>query len=159
MLKKFYWYLFVYDLNTSSGVAADANELSNKRILRDITLLLLLSYLLLIFNSWLPLTMDALAHTFWKNEHLTSVHHVKGTSHLADELISVAKHAEKNSSAGSEKSVKYSQHVLWTICFSFTVFFLLNIIYPCFRAGNPTSYAVPMYRPPEGAIYFTETRL
>ena len=150
MLKRLYWYLFVYDLNDSAvNRAAEVGKSLNKRVLNDLTGLLLLSYILLIFNSLMPRTADALAHTFWKNEHFTSVHKVKGKLHVADELKAVGKQTEKEKALGGQKSFEYAQHLLWTITYSFVIVLLLNLIYPCFIPGSPTSYSLSTCQPPE----------
>jgi len=65
---------------------------------------LLLLYLVVICKPIIPVASDLIAHMFWKEQHISIVHHEKGKDHLHNELID-------NNSEDSvpENSLKYSE--------------------------------------------------
>jgi hypothetical protein len=67
----------------------------------------------------LPIVQDKLAHTLWKSEHLTTVHHHHGDNH-AEQEVAEAEHEEKSDSqpATSKTSEPVSVHTLVQILYT-----------------------------------------
>src|SRR5687767_11256212 len=64
---------------------------------------LLLIYLTALCKPFLPVVNDFLAHTFWKAEHITIVHHENGKDHLHYELKKVSDENNKDSNSPAPK--------------------------------------------------------
>lgn len=123
------------------------SDKGNQKLLRDVVCLVLLSYCLLIFNSLIPLTVDLLAHTFWKKDHLERVHKVKGQSHIDDDLVKISKQAEKDESSAS-KTTDISAHLIPSLSFVSILFLSILILHPLFLSGKPIDSETLNYKPP-----------
>lgn len=147
-MKKLYWFLFVYDLNDSLAESSGSESESFKvKLKRDITLLVLLSYVFFIFNTLTPYFADAIAHTFWEKEHLAAEHSLYGKNHVQLEISRTAKQAEKSSTNVKSGSEDYF-HVITAISFNFLAFHFVSYLYPSYRCYYPVSHTDPEYRPP-----------
>lgn len=71
---------------------------------RFITRLLLFAYALFVLKPVMPILIDNLAHTFWKNVHIAVVHKVNGKEHVHYELARAAKDLDKEKSGGKVKT-------------------------------------------------------
>ncbi len=61
----------------------------------------------------LPLVNDILAHTFWKTEHIITVHHENGKDHLHYELKKVSNQNNEDANSPAPKtSESVSVHIL-----------------------------------------------
>jgi len=72
-------------------------------LMRKITWLVIISYTLLMFKPVMPIVMDVLAHTFWEQRHLMTVHEVHGKFHVHYELINASHQSDKDKSATNNK--------------------------------------------------------
>lgn len=66
-----------------------------------ISCLLLALYSLAFLKPIAPLVNDLLAHTFWKMQHLATVHYENGKYHLHNELKTASNEDSSNRKAGS----------------------------------------------------------
>ena len=74
---------------------------------------LLLIYLTAMCKPILPLANDILAHTFWKTEHIVTVHHANGKDHLHYELKKVSDENDEDANSPAPKSSEsVSVHIL-----------------------------------------------
>ncbi len=69
---------------------------------RQVATLLLVCYAALLLRPLLPVLQDVMAHTFWKNEHIATVHYENGKYHVHVELSD----AEEKSSNCSKSLIK-----------------------------------------------------
>jgi hypothetical protein len=61
----------------------------------------------------LPLVNDILAHTFWKTEHIITVHHENGKDHLHYELKKISDQNNEDADSSAPKSAEsVSVHIL-----------------------------------------------
>ncbi len=61
----------------------------------------------------LPVVQDALAHFFWKAEHIATVHHHHGHHHAAEEMATSTQEQESNKSPVTSKtSEPVSIHII-----------------------------------------------
>lgn len=105
MIKKIYWYLFVYDLNTSLEVTTSGKDRSLKEVwVQDLSYVVLFSYLFFIFSPVIPQAADLIAHTFWKEKHLQTAHHQYGKNHVGIEMLKVEKQAGKDKATNNQKT-------------------------------------------------------
>lgn len=153
MLKKIYWFLFVHDLNHSPVKLADETGRSFKnKLTNDLSLLVLLSYSLFVFNPFILLLADVAAHTFWEKEHLRTAHHFNGKNHVEFEIAKAEKQTEKDKSKNNSKSG--SEDFFHILVFNTTIdhpdygppaasFYVL-------RCRYPVTYPDIDYPPPRG---------
>ncbi len=74
---------------------------------------LLLIYFTAMCKPVIPLVNDFLAHTFWKTEHVITVHHENGKNHLHYELKKASDQDSKDGNSTSPKSSEsVSVHIL-----------------------------------------------
>ena len=69
---------------------------TRKQLMRKMTWLVMISYTLLMFKPVMPVVMDALAHTFWEQQHMLVVHEVNGKFHLHNELVNSSRQSDKH---------------------------------------------------------------
>ena len=134
MIKKLYWYLFVYDLNqTSAQTGDDISIATRKELLNHLTWLVLFAYALLTFNTTIPVIADALAHTFWEKEHLAHEHQHHGKNHVQLEISKVEKEAGQHKSHSKSATEDYT-HILCSLPgVSFPVIWVKIQSYPSFQ--------------------------
>ena len=74
---------------------------------------LLLIYITAVCKPVLPLVNDLLAHTFWKTEHIITVHRENGKDHLHHELKKVSDQNNEDANSPAPKSAEsVSVHIL-----------------------------------------------
>ena|SRR5688572_2251619 len=73
---------------------------------------LLLIYVAAMCKPILPLVNDFLAHTCWKTEHITTVHHENGKNHLHHELKKASDQNQDANSPAPKSSKSVSVHIL-----------------------------------------------
>ena len=84
-------------------VQGDGGQLK-KLLMRRLTWLVIFSYTLLILKPAMPVFMDALAHTFWEQQHLLVVHEVHGKFHVHYEMLKASHPSDKDKQASENKS-------------------------------------------------------
>lgn len=94
MLKKIYWFLFVYDLDAAP--AAPPCPSPKGRFMQDLSYIVLFAYTFFIVAPIFPLLSDLIAHTFWEQEHLSTAHHRYGNNHVGIEIQQAEKRADTN---------------------------------------------------------------
>lgn len=72
----------------------------------DTAYYLIILYLLALCKPVLPTVQDELAHFFWKDEHITKVHHHFGDQHAEHEASS-ASHEESNKKSANSKTIEF----------------------------------------------------
>jgi hypothetical protein len=150
LFKKIYWFLFVYDINNSlGGRQVDSSWSFKKKLMRDAACLVLFSYGLLIFNAFIPIAADAVAHTFWEKEHLLTVHKVNGKYHVHVQIVNNAKQSGSDKSSGNLKfgSEDYS-HLLFTGHYSFAHSLVTKQSHFTYQSDFPVSHPDKDYPPP-----------
>jgi len=103
-LKKIYWFLFIDDLNGSTGRSYHEGEHWKKKLMKDVAGLVLFSYMIFVFNPLMPIVADLMAHTFWEKQHLASEHKMHGKNHVYTELANAVKQSDKDKSTSNTKS-------------------------------------------------------
>jgi hypothetical protein len=74
---------------------------------------LLLIYITAMCKPVLPLVNDILAHTFWKTQHIITVHHENGKDHLHYELKKISDQNNEDADSSAPKSAEsVSVHIL-----------------------------------------------
>ena len=74
---------------------------------------LLLIYITAVCKPVLPLVNDLLAHTFWKTEHIITVHHENGKDHVHHELKKISDQNNEDANSPAPKSSEsVSVHIL-----------------------------------------------
>jgi hypothetical protein len=151
LLKKIYKFLFVDDLlESSANLATVKAEPLKKKFMNDLARLTLFSYVMLVFNPVVPLLADKMAHTFWLEYHLVTVHHVYGSSHVHMEMADNAKQADKDKSPGAGKSAQDDFfHIIPCTTYSFTAGYFINKYYCLHKINAPLPYPDIHYQPPK----------
>ena len=151
MLKRLYKFLFVDDLLAIPANSAPVSpEPLRKKLMRDLARLTLFAYLLLIFNPVMPLIADKMAHTFWLQYHMVTVHHIYGDAHVDKELTDNAKQAGNDRSAGNIKSASDDYtHIVPAATYSFSATNFISIPYSAYIINHPIAYPGAHYQPPK----------
>lgn len=147
MIKKLYWFLFVYDLNESLVKPTnDTGQPLKKKLIKDLSYVVLFSYAFFIFSPLIPLISDIVAHTFWEKEHLLKEHQVYGKNHVGLEISK----SEKDKSTNSVKLgiEDYSHIPTVHVVLHYPVDRALNQAYSLFNCSYPASYPDIDYPPP-----------
>ena len=151
MIKKLYWYLFVYDLNEPVAKAVNGSDVSwRKKLINDLSSLVLFSYCLLIFNAVIPVIADALAHTFWEKEHLANEHRLHGKDHVQLEISKSEKQADQSkSSANAKTGTEDFTHILsFSLPIHFPGYRIITRVYPGYQFFLHATYPGIDYPPP-----------
>ena len=150
LLKKIYWFLFIYDLNDRSAIAPIAGDNSiKKKLMRDVSYLVLFSYILLIFNSAVPIFSDIVAHTFWEKQHLLTVHKENGKYHVHFQVLNMEKQAAKDKSSGSSKSNSDDQtHIVPFSAHAFMSRHFTIQSYCVYQYNYSFTFQPTLYQPP-----------
>lgn len=110
--------------------------------------LLLIVYTLLLVKPAIPVLIDDLAHTFWKQQHMLTVHEVNGAFHMHNDMTGAEKQ-EKEKHAITVNADTYDCIVayapLMTLC---RVQFANVIEYNLFRCGIISAAQFFDYPPP-----------
>lgn len=151
MLKNLYTYLFIDDLIDPSALSISyTGNVWKMKLRRDVAYLTLLSYFLLIFNPVMPIIADKMAHTFWEEYHLITVHGVYGTGHVKAELDKSEKQTDKEKAPGSNQADSESYvHLLASTTIDFSSYHYITTLYPSHNFHIPASYPDIDYLPPE----------
>ena len=72
-------------------------------LMKRVTWLVLVAYTVLMFKPVMPVVMDVLAHTFWEQQHMLTVHEVNGKFHVHNELVKASHQSEKDKQAAGNK--------------------------------------------------------
>ncbi len=149
MIKKLYWYLFVYDLNPTAAKPAERVSISIKqRFLKDVSLIVLFAYSLLTFNTSIPVIADAFAHTFFEKQHLAHEHKLNGKNHVQNEISKTEKEAGQSKSHSKTINDDFT-HVLCAVpVISYPVQLDVNPVYPVFQYLGYNTYSSSFYPPP-----------
>lgn len=149
MIRKLYWYLFVYDLNDNSGHKVDRGKSLMDIVIKDTAWLILYTYFLVILSPAIPVFADLIAHTFWEKEHLELVHKVKGECHLKTDLLKIEKQSGKSRSGSNSKSgLKEGRCVLHELVYRFKSYFIISNSYALLSFFYLSADLTPEYRPP-----------
>lgn len=151
LVKKLYWFLFVHDLNDSpvKSTVGAGRSLKNK-LINDVALVVLLSYALVVFNPFIVLLSDVIAHTFWEKEHLMTEHQAHGKNHVEFEITKAEKQTEKDKSKSNTKSgAEDFYHILvFNTITNFSAFQLIKQSFAPLKFHYPVSYPDVDYPPP-----------
>jgi len=106
LIKRIYWFLFMYDLNESGERAPSvAGSRSLKGILmQDLSYVVLFSYTFFILAPVMPLVADLVAHTFWEKDHLSTAHHLYGNNHVSREVQKAENQTGKETGSNGQKA-------------------------------------------------------
>jgi hypothetical protein len=148
VLKKIYWFLFVYDLNEHLEVQPyNHGDSFKKKLTRDVSVLVLSCYTLLIFGSLAPVFADVLAHTFWEKEHLMTVHKSQGKYHVHFQMVNAEKQSAKDKSSGNGNSESVT-HLIYSVNYNFSNSYFTLYKYSSHIFSCPMSYPEVNYQPP-----------
>ena len=94
------------DLNGSGedAPASPGARSLKRRLVQDLSYLVLVAYAFFIVAPVVPLVADVVAHTFWEKEHLSTAHHQFGEDHVSFELMKAEKQTDKESTTNSQKA-------------------------------------------------------
>jgi hypothetical protein len=150
LIKKLHILLHIDDLNDpSANSPANTGEPLKRKLMRDLSWLILFSYILLIFNPVMPIVADVMAHTFWEKQHLLTVHEVNGKFHVHFELIRNAKQAEKDKAGRNSKTISEEYvHLFSVTAYNFSNNYFIKTSYPTYTWYCPVSYPDGDFRPP-----------
>lgn len=153
MLKRLYYFLFVNDLIEPCNKAIQITAKPVKKsITQDISRLVLCCYILFIFKPAMPFVADKIAHTFWENYHILTVHQVNGKFHVHLEMANDAKQSGKDKSAGIIKTgaeeyfqftCQHTSKILYPPC--------INRPYHVYHMHFPVTYPTADIKPPKMA--------
>lgn len=107
---------------------------------------LLLFYSIAICKPILPLVEDALAHSFWKTDHIITVHHEHGKDHLHYQLAKSAD-TDKEQKGAVNPSENMSVHIPVYITLDFSLKLSIGPNYTLYFL-NPPFPAIGLYVPP-----------
>jgi len=71
-------------------------------LMKQLTWVLLFAYTLLLFKPAMPVFIDVLAHTFWEQQHLMTVHEVNGKFHVHYAVANAGGQADKDKSSNNK---------------------------------------------------------
>ncbi len=86
-----------------TGAEQEAVRSLKRLMMKRLTWLVLIAYSLLLVKPVVPIAMDVLAHTFWEQQHLLTVHEINGKFHLHNELVRSSHQSEKDKQSASSK--------------------------------------------------------
>lgn len=100
---------------------------------------LLLFYITAMFKPLLPAVKDMMAHLFWKEQHINTIHHEHGKDHLHHELTDADNKNEADHNLPTLFSEPVSVHMLFRSTFDFSVILNNQKEYPqvSFLLTNP----------------------
>ncbi len=103
-------------------------------LLNRIAWVVLVAYTILLLKPVMPAVTDKLAHTFWKQHHLLTVHEVSGRFHMHNEMVQGAKQSEKDKHTCAAKADTYDCITVNNIkaVVSAHSFTLKNVFYPIY---------------------------
>ncbi len=89
---------------------------------RIILYLIGFSYLIIILKPVLPIVSDAVAHVFWKLEHISTVHSHDGDNHVHQEIMKTeAQDRSGKTTAPSRYEVSVNPHLIVKISYDFSL--------------------------------------
>jgi len=121
-----------------------------RKLMQDLSYIVLFSYALFIFSPLIPVVSDIIAHTFWKKEHLQTAHHKYGSNHVSLEIVKAEKRAGSENATHNPKNnlEDYSHTFAANVQLHFPAEQILNRAYSLFRCANLTSWQDIDYPPP-----------
>jgi len=136
----------------ASTVSLQEEQLAVKRLkamlMNRLTWLVLFSYTLLLFKPVMPVFMDVLAHTFWEQQHLLTVHEVNGKFHVHNELVN-SHQSDKDKQANSKSEVNEYLPVTVSKLFVYRAHFYIKTMYNFYSCFYPFSSLDKDNPPPE----------
>ncbi len=110
--------------------------------------LLLFAYTTVMLKPVLPIVSDLLAHTFWKWNHISTVHHHDGHDHVHFEIVKIEK---ENLPEKKDKihinDLSANPHLSHKINFDFTLVLFKSDKFPAFKVSQMHSF-LPVDAPP-----------
>ncbi len=77
--------------------------------------------MIIILQPVLPLVTDAVAHTFWKLEHISAVHNHDGDEHVHEEILETqAQNETDKSTSASRYEVSVNPHLITKFSYDFS---------------------------------------
>ena len=111
----------------------------------------MLAYTLLMIKPILPVIADAMAHSFWKSQHILTVHEVNGKFHVHKELVKASKDDEKRKQhTGNKFENSDYVHVPYA-AISVVVFPATISIYATYKSNYTSFHVNSDYPPPKYA--------
>ncbi len=117
--------------------------------MRKLAWLLIFSYTLLLLNPVMPVLMDLMAHTFWEQQHMLTVHEVNGKFHVHQEVSKAAHHSHKESTNSSKYEVLAYVSQPTTVSNNEPVAYFERTCYPSLAIYFPSSSSLSDYPPPK----------
>lgn len=154
MLKRLYLSYVRLNRPEQSEAVTDVD----RRVLRGVVLgvitrALLLCYVLFMFRPCMPYVTDAVAHVFWKHEHIAMVHSVKGNTHVTTEVAKSADESQKEKSTGKHKyETAGSEYVIPQTIYPFISYRYVAVVYCAFAQSVPRLYLPPDDIPPKHSL-------
>jgi hypothetical protein len=74
-----------------------------EKVKKQVAILLLVCYSLALAKPLVPVVSDFLAHTFWKSEHLATVHYENGKYHVHLDIEKAGKEQQNDQKKTTEK--------------------------------------------------------
>lgn len=136
--------------NTDALFHHKSIKVCNTRLKKILLYLLLFSYATVLLKPVLPLLGDAVAHTFWRMEHISSTHFENGKYHVHFELLQSAKKTDDGNS-NPRIEVFATPHIITNInCYNFFADCHVQCIpYTIWQSYLPFPYLQSNYPPPK----------
>lgn len=140
----------MYDLNESLVKSTnDTDKSLKKQLVKDLSYVVLFSYVFFIFSPLIPLISDIVAHTFWEKEHLLKEHQLYGQNHVGLEISKSENNKFTNSVSAKSGMEDYSHLPTAHVALISPVDRVLNQSYSLFNCSYLTSYPDIDYPPPK----------
>ncbi len=151
MIKKLYWFLFVYNLDAALGNTPVKETAPLKsRLMKDMACIVLLSHILFTFSSLVPFAADIFAHTFFEKEHLAAEHRLYGKKHVQQEISKTEKQSNNSKSCTNGKNGQDDYTHVQTVHPAFIAagYLLINKQNPFYRVNYLITHLAKDYPPP-----------
>ena len=95
--------------------------------------------------------MDVLAHTFWEQQHMLTVHEVNGKFHVHNELVQASHQSEKDKQAMGAKYVAGEYFPVAVACkiIAASMYYFEKTLYGCYKCFLPFSVYTTDSPPPQ----------
>ena len=113
--------------------------------------LVMVCYFLLTLKPVMPIIMDVLAHAFWENVHLATVHVVNGKEHVHYELRRAANGLDKEKAGGKYREENDAPAHLAAVPFTVSAPVIIYGLrqYPAVTFYFPSAFGKMEERPPK----------
>jgi hypothetical protein len=78
------------------GAINEARDSVKILLMKKLAWLIIASYTLLLLQPVMPVLMDVIAHTFWEQQHILTVHEEHGKFHVHQEMVKAGSHNHKH---------------------------------------------------------------